>query len=178
MSTSILLLRGINVGGAGKLPMRELAGILESLGLENIRTYIQSGNVVFESSGQIPADLGEQIASAIEDQKGFRPHVLVLSGEAFERAADANPFEEAEEDPSRVHLFFLASEPENPDVDALTEAKSPTERFHLTDEVFYLYAPDGIGRSKLASKAEKILGVPATARNWRTVNKLLDMMPE
>ena len=176
MSTWVLLLRGVNVGGAGKLPMGELVGMLESLGLENVRTYIQSGNVVFESKRQISAELAEEIAAVIHDRKGFRPTVLILNPRQLHDAAASNPFEGAEEHPKSVHLFFLSSAPSDPDIDALTELSSSTERFHLTDEVFYLYAPDGVGRSKLAKRAERILGVPVTARNWRTVTKLLDMV--
>ncbi len=88
---------------------------------------------------------------------------------------ESNPFPEAEAEPKTLHLFFLASAPEAADIESLTEAKSPSERFHLTDHVFYLHAPDGIGRSKLAANAEKYLGVAITARNWRTVQKLREM---
>lgn len=175
MATSILLLRGINVGGNNPLPMKELVEILESLGLENVRTYIQSGNVVFESSGGPRETLGEEIAAAIEERRGFRPHVLVLSADRLREAMEANPYPEAETDPKRLHLFFLASPPPAPDLDALDEARDPTERFDLEGDVFYLHAPEGVGRSKLASKAEKLLGVEATARNWRTVQKLVEM---
>lgn len=175
MSTRILLLRGINVGGSGQLPMKELVGLLESLGLRNVQTYIQSGNAVFDDPEDRDSGLAEVITSAIEDQHGFRPHSLLLSANHLHQAAESNPFPEAESNPKSVHLFFLSAPPDVPDVDALTAAKSPSERFQLTDKVFYLYAPDGVGRSKLAAKAEKILGVPTTARNWRTVAKLLEM---
>lgn len=174
-SPSILLLRGINVGGRNLLPMRELVDVLESLGLDEVRTYVQSGNAVFRSPGEVRPELGDEISAAIGKRKGFRPHVLLLSAGGLERAIRANPFPEAEAAPRTLHLFFLASRPAAPDLDALNDARSPTERFHLADEVFYLHAPDGIGRSRLASKAERLLGVEATARNWRTVQKLSEM---
>lgn len=171
----ILLLRGINVGGKNLLPMRELVEILESLGLEDVRTYVQSGNAVCRGQGEPAPELGEEISAAIEERKGFRPQALLLSRDRLGAAIRANPFPEAEAQPNRLHLFFLASAPESPDLDGLEAARAPTERFHLADDVFYLHAPDGIGRSKLAAKAERLLRVPATARNWRTVQKLREM---
>lgn len=171
----ILLLRGINVGGRNVLPMRELVEILEALGLEDVRTYVQSGNVVFWARREVPPRLGEEVAAAVEERKGFRPHVLLISRDRLERAIRANPFPEAEAEPKSLHLFFLASPPDAPDLDGLNDARPPTERFHLADDVFYLHAPDGIGRSKLAAKAERLLGVDATARNWRTVRKLSEI---
>jgi uncharacterized protein (DUF1697 family) len=78
-------------------------------------------------------------------------------------------------EPKTLHLFFLASVPAAPDIEALAEARSPAERFHLTDRVFYLHAPEGFGRSKVAANAEKLLRVAATARSWRTVRKLREM---
>jgi uncharacterized protein (DUF1697 family) len=175
MDTWIALLRGINVGGRNILPMAELVADLESLDLRDVKTYIQSGNVVFRSSGEVPASLGVDIASAIENRHGFRPQVLIVSADQWKDAMESNPFPEAEAEPKTLHLFFLASVPADPDLEALSIAQAPSERFHLTDRVFYLHAPDGIGRSKLAAKAEKLLGVPVTARNWRTVHKLWEM---
>jgi uncharacterized protein (DUF1697 family) len=174
----VLLLRGVNVGGRHTLPMRELAELLEALGLEEVRTYIQSGNAVFRAAGEAAAALGDRIAAAIEERKGFRPEVLVLSAERLEAAARANPFPEGEAEPKTLHLFFLAATPTAPDLAGLEALRSPTERFHLATEVLYLHAPDGIGRSKLATRVERLLGVPATARNWRTVQMLREMSGE
>lgn len=175
MHTWVLLLRGINVGGKNVLPMKELVQDLESLNLRDIKTYIQSGNVVFRSSSEVSGTLGAQIATRIENRHGFGPHVLILSADQLKSAIDSNPFPEAEAEPKTLHLFFLASAPSAPDVEALAAASSPSERFHLTERVLYLHAPEGIGRSKLAANAEKLLGVVTTARNWRTVQKLWEM---
>jgi len=175
MPTHIALLRGINVGGKNLLAMKDLARLLESLDLRKVRTYLQSGNVVFQSSTKSPATLSNKIAAAISESRGFKPHVLVFSAAQLENAITANPFPEAEADPKTLHLFFLASLPTDPDLESLAKLKAPDERFHLTDHVFYLHAPSGIARSKLAAQAEKRLGVPATARNWRTVMKLMDL---
>jgi len=172
MTTCILLLRGINVGGKHLLRMSELVRDLEALDLENIRTYIQSGNAVFQASRTISPTLGTDIAARIERCHGFRPQVLLISAEQLEGAIASNPFREAEVEPKTLHLMFLASAPTAPDIESLNQVKSPSERFHLADRVFYLHAPDGIGRSRLAARAEKLLGVPATGRNWRTVLKL------
>ena len=92
--------------------------------------------------------------------------------EEIEKAVGSNPFPEAESDPKTLHLHFLASMPKDPDLEALESIKSDRERFVLKDSVFYLHAPDGIGRSKLAANAEKLLGVALTGRNWRTVCKV------
>jgi uncharacterized protein (DUF1697 family) len=171
----IILLRGINVGSTRSLPMKELVDILRSFDLEDVETYIQSGNAVARSSGKVAPDLTERISAAIEERKGFKPQVLVLSADQVKRVIAANPFPEAEADPRRLHVFFLASMPAAPDLESLERIKGPTERFELTDAGLYLHTPDGLGTSKLAEKAERYLGVPATARNWRTVMKLAEM---
>lgn len=175
MSKLVALFRGINVGGKNVLPMARLRGELEALGLVDVRTYIQSGNVVFESSAESSKELATSIADRIESQHGFRPEVLILSREELAAAVAANPFPEAAADPKTLHFFFLAESATQPDVAALDDARVSSERYQLTDRVFYLHAPDGIGRSKLAAKAEKLLGVAATARNYRTVDKLVGM---
>ena len=175
MNTFIALFRGINVGGANKLPMRELVGVLEGLGLREIKTYIQSGNVLFKSdNGDLP-DLAGRIGAAIEESHGFRPQVLLLGLDDLASAIASNPFPEAEGAPKTLHLYFLASAPEDLNLGTLERFRREGERFVLEGEVFYLHAPEGIGRSKLAARVEKVLGVPATARNWRTVGKIMAM---
>jgi uncharacterized protein (DUF1697 family) len=96
----------------------------------------------------------------------------------MEQAMVSNPFPEAESEPKTLHLYFLASTPQNPDLQTLDSIKQANEQFKLIDNVFYLYAPDGIGRSKLAARVEKALGVAATARNWRTVCKIMAIQAE
>jgi uncharacterized protein (DUF1697 family) len=175
MITYIALLRGINVGGRNKLPMRELVDIFKSLGFQNIKTYIQSGNVVFQSEDLNIADITKRISAAIKKRHNFSPQTLILRLEEFKNAMAHNPYPEAETDPKSLHLYFLASEPHNPDTDTLEKLKGDRERYKLKGKIFYLHAPDGIGRSKLATRAEKALGVPVTARNWRSVCKIYDM---
>ena len=175
MKTYVAFFRGINVGGRNKLPMKELAATLEHVGCRNVATYIQSGNAVLQSEERDASVLSETIQAAIKERDGFEPRVLLLESEELERAMRSNPFPEAESEPKTLHLYFLAAPPERPDPDALDGLRGDRERFVLADGVFYLHAPDGLGRSKLAANVERLLGVPATARNWRTVRKVMEM---
>ncbi|MDH5638603.1 MAG: DUF1697 domain-containing protein [Nitrospinota bacterium] len=175
MNIWIALFRGINVGGASILPMRDLASICQKLGFTEVRTYIQSGNVVFHSPEGLAPHLTKRIGAAVMKSHGFKPNVILISLDELEKAASSNPFPEAEKDPKSLHFFFLAELPSNPDMERLEQVKSDSEAFVLRGQVFYLHAPDGIGRSKLAAKAEKLIGVAATARNWRTVRKVLQI---
>ena len=175
MSTYIALLRGINVGGKNLLPMRDLSAVLEGLGAGDVRTYIQSGNAVFRHDSKSASDLAGRIGAEIRKSKGFESRALVLRVADVERAMKANPFPEAEVEPQFLHFFFLAAVPERPDLDALDALKGQGERYRLLDRVFYLHAPNGIGRSKLAAGVEKSLGVVATGRNFRTVGKIFEM---
>ncbi len=175
MTTYIALLRGINVGGANILPMKELASVLECMGLENVHTYIQSGNVVFQSTTTDANQLSQAIRTAVGESHGLAPEVLVLSIDDLHEAIAFCPFTKGDPDPKTLHLFFLASIPTDPDLDRLDEIRSTSERFQLAGLVFYLHAPEGIGRSKLAANVERAIGVTGTGRNWRTVTKLMSM---
>jgi len=172
MTRWIALFRGINVGGNNILPMAQLRKDLESLKLKGVRTYIQSGNVLFDSTAGTAASLTKKVRDLVEKRHGFRPQVFLLKSADLAAAMKANPFPEAEAEPKTLHFAFLAEKATGADTDALDKAKAPSERYVITDRVFYLHAPDGIGRSKLAAKAEKLLGVVTTGRNFRTVAKL------
>ena len=172
MITSIALLRGINVGGNNPLPMKSLVALLESLGLENVSTYIQSGNAVFQAKRKPPKTLAAKIRRAIGEAHGFEPEVLVLGADAFGAAMDENPFPKATSEPKTLHVSFLETQRKNPDLDAIKAARAKTEHYVLTERAFYLHAPDGIARSRLAARAESWLGVRATARNWRSVEAI------
>lgn len=175
MSVHIALFRGINVGGRNPLPMKTLTTVLESLGCSNVRTYIQSGNIVFTHTNTYREALAQQTSRSIEAQFGFLPQVLLLSVAELQSAIDRNPFADATTEPKTLHLWFLKEKPGEPNLAKIHELKSDSESFCLIERVFYLHAPDGIGRSRLAARVEKLVGAPATARNWRTVNKLLEM---
>lgn len=172
MNTYILLFRGINVGGKNTIKMKELVSLLEDLGLFQVQTYIQSGNVVFEADADVQR-ITEKIKPAIQEQIGFAPQLLLLSLDQFEAAIQNNPFPQAESNPKTLHLGFLAQEPEHSKLEELERLKTSTEEFLLKGRVFYLYAPDGIGRSKLAASSERLLGVPMTMRNWNSVMNIL-----
>lgn len=178
MNTYIALFRGINVGGKNSLPMKELVASLETAGARNIKTYIQSGNAVFQSAEKDPSRLSVHLAAQIKTRRGFEPHVLILRLEDVKKAIKENPFPDAEADPSSLHLGFLSSKPKNPDLEKLSSLKKSSERFYLSDRVFYLHAPEGMGRSKLAANSERLLGVPMTDRNWRTICKVMEMAEE
>jgi len=168
MKTYILLFRGINVGGKNILPMQALSALLEASGYEQVKTYIQSGNVVLNGR-QKP---GATIAKAIESRFGFKPQVMILERTEFEKAVKNNPYRTGEG--KSIHFYFCAATPK-PDLRKLSGLAAKTERYAIKGKVFYLFAPDGIGRSKLVANIETCLGVPATGRNLNTVNKLLEM---
>jgi uncharacterized protein (DUF1697 family) len=115
------------------------------------------------------------MGKAIETSHGFRPEVMLLEVGELQSAMAANPFPEAESEPKTLHLYFLASEPENADLQVLESVRRESEGFQLQGKVFYLQAPEGIGRSKLAARVERSLGVAVTARNWRTLSKIWAM---
>jgi len=169
MSVQIALLRGINVGGNRLLPMADLTVVLERLGARQVRTYIQSGNAAYR--GDLDQD---DIADGILAANGFRPDVVVIPLESYAPVLAANPFPEAEGDPKALHLFFLAS-PSLVDEARLHAAAGPEERFVLTERVFYLHTPKYLSGSTLAPKLERLLGVAATARNWRSAERILTM---
>ena len=174
MSVYIALLRGVNVGGKHILPMRDLREILATLDCEDVRTYIQSGNAVFRFAGD-PEALTRQIRAGIKDKFGFSSRLLLLTRGQLQAIAACNPYPGAEQDPRFLHVWFMAEHPAKPDLEALMEKQTATESFELGSAAFYLHAPDGIGHSKLANLVEKCLGVDVTARNWRTVSKLLQL---
>ncbi len=179
----IALLRGVNVGGNNKLPMKQLATKLAASGLVNVTTYLQSGNVVFrcpDEQDSNPSALATLIGSTIKAAFGFEPWVMVIDGADLAAAVRLNPFPEAatEADGKNLHFYFLATPPVALDAARLEAIRLPSERWQVKDAVFYLHTPDGFNHSKLAARAEKILGVPATARNARTVRALLALVEQ
>jgi uncharacterized protein (DUF1697 family) len=176
MKTWIALLRGINVVGKNQVPMKELAAAFERAGFAAVRTYIQSGNVVFQSSSGTQRSLAARIAGLMRSRFGFEPSVMVISGKELAAAVRGNPFPAAEQDHKSLHLYFLAERPRKPDLAALSRLEAGREAFALKGAVFYLHTPDGFPDSVLRSRIERCLGVAATARNWRTANQLLAML--
>ncbi|MFJ4282226.1 DUF1697 domain-containing protein [Streptomyces massasporeus] len=177
-TTYAALLRGINVGGSRKVPMADLRTLLADLGLDDVRTYLQSGQAVFASGHGDEESLAGEIARAIEKRFGFGVDVIVRDHAYLRAIADACPFPAADLEPKQLHVTYFSA-PVTPDrfAEIDQEACLP-EEFRLGDRALYLYAPNGLGRSKLAehlSKPRITKGVIATSRNWNTVVKLVEM---
>ncbi len=185
MPTHVALLRGVNVGGR-KLAMADLRAIVEAVGHAEVKTYIQSGNVVFTpAAGRAASDdeLAAAIEAGIEDRLAMRVGVVVLSRGELEQALEADPYL-AEEDPRFVHYIFFARRLEVADrervaaAQAVAAAKGSRDEATAIGRVLYLHTPDGFGRSELGavlSKASKKVPL-GTARNRSTVQKLLDLL--
>ncbi|KAF0116147.1 MAG: hypothetical protein FD150_632 [Rhodobacteraceae bacterium] len=168
MTVQIALLRGVNVGGAGKLPMAEFRALLEGLGFGAVQSYIQSGNAVFDS-GLATAVIEVMIREAVAARFGFAPETFVLTAEEIAEALVDHPFSDA--DPARVHVFFLRETP-RPDEAKLRALALPGDGWHIGPRRFTLHTPGGFGTSKLAEKLPRLLDAPMTARNLRTVAEL------
>ncbi|GAB4299004.1 MAG: DUF1697 domain-containing protein [Ignavibacteriaceae bacterium] len=175
MFTYILLFRAINVGGKNIILMKELTELLSRIGFVNVRTYIQSGNVVLQTNIKNRKQLITEIMREMEKKYRFVPEILAFTQIELQKIISSNPFSAAPIEPKSLHIYFLFEKPVNPDLEHLKKLKSDREKFLLKDNVFYLYAPDGVGRSKLAANIEKLLGVPVTGRNLRTVYKLSEL---
>ena len=176
MQSYVVFFRGINVGGKNILKMPVLRKSLEDVGLSQVRSYIQSGNIVFESETESLSLLTKLIDSAIANVVDFRPDFIVLQAKQFQAVIDSNPFPHAVQEPKTLHVWLLSDKPNNPDLTKIEFLRSESERFELFGCSFYLHAPEGIGRSRLAAGVEKALGVKATARNWRTVEKVQELL--
>lgn len=172
MAVRIVLLRGVNVSGAGKLPMAEFRAMLAGMRFGAVRTYIQSGNAVFES-GLAASELEQMIREAIAAQFGFAPEVFVLTPEEIAGALTDHPFAGAE--PKLVHVVFLRETPA-PDEMALRALAQPGDGWHIGPRRFTLSTPGGYGTSRLAERLPKLLPAPMTARNLRTIAALQAMV--
>ncbi len=174
LQTYIALLRGINVGGNNKVPMAELRKIASNLGWQNIATYIASGNMIFDAeASENISELSLALNAEVQVHLGVDVPILILCAPGFRNIAAQNPFQP--DDPKHAHIWFLFDAP-NLDTDRLDHIKAPDEALNVTQNAAYLDAPSGIGRSKLAEQMSKVLGVDATARNLRTVYKLIEML--
>ena len=168
----VALLRGINVGGAGKLAMADLRAIVDACGMEDVSTYIQSGNVVFRSLRAGAPTVEKRLREAIREATNLDPEVHVRTAAELEAVVDGNPFSDRASDPKQLHVTFSRTDAREPGLDP--EDFAP-EAWQIGDRVVYLYLPDGIGRSKLAARLAKGSGPTGTTRNWRTVTTLLEM---
>ncbi len=180
MTTYIALLRGINVGGHNRLPMKALVAALTPLGYTNVRTCIQSGNIRFDTPETDPAVLAETIRNIIHIEFGLSPFIKVIKSIAFQKIITQNPFPvtESELEGRALHVFFMDRSPDWVDAAKLDALKQSSERWQIMGEALYLYVREGFHKSKLALRLESILGVAVTARNWRTVLAIRQLYKE
>jgi uncharacterized protein (DUF1697 family) len=176
MSAYIALLRAVNVGGV-TMKMAELRALAEDIGLAEVRTLLQSGNLVFRADAEAAA-LEARLEAEIAARMALSVAVMVRSAKAWARVVAANPFpDEAAADPGHLLVMPLKSAPTEGREAALTAAIKGRERARVIGDVAYLVYPDGVGQSKLTNAViERQLGVRGTARNWNTAVKLAAMV--
>lgn len=177
MQRYVGLLRGINVGGNGRLPMKSLIEICDGLGFESTRHYIQSGNIVFDTDTEPDPD---QLSTTIQSAHGFAPKVIFIEAPKFENIASLNPIinDITENNYKFLQQYFLENTPDELPTEKIKVALANGERWSIRDGCFDLYSPNGVHNSKLAAGIERWLGVNATARNWKTILKILEMIKE
>ncbi|PAJ72744.1 hypothetical protein CJF42_19520 [Pseudoalteromonas sp. NBT06-2] len=178
MSRYISILRGINVSGQKKIVMKELKSLYESLGFENVVTYIQSGNVIFDSVIENVENIQRTIADAIKTKYDFEVPVDVRTSNQFKQVLACLPFDEVnlEADGTKMLVTFLTQQPQNDAFDSLMEYVNEPEKLVLGDKCIYLHCPNGYGKTKLSNVfIEKKLNVLATTRNLKSVNKLCEL---
>jgi len=173
----IALLKGINVGGQKMIKMKDLVNALASLHFSSIKTYLQSGNVVFEHEVEDILKLTEKIESKISEAFGFAVKTIIHTNDELESIINNNPFvDEPDIDPEKLHVTFLSEMPEQSRVENLEIKKEEVEKFSIISREVYLYCPNGYGNTKLNNSVfEKKLNVIATTRNWKTVKNIFTL---
>jgi uncharacterized protein (DUF1697 family) len=173
----IALLRGINVGGQRIIKMVDLKDTFEASGFDNVKTYIQSGNVIFDYKPIDTKELANQIQKKISQTFGFSVKAIVRTEDKFERIINNNPFiNEPNINIDKLHVTFLLDIPRLSQVSVSDIKKEETEKFLIVSQEIYLYLPNGYGNSKLNNTMfERKFNTTATTRNWKTINKLLEL---
>ncbi len=173
----VALLRGINVGGKHILPMKQLVEMFTEANCVNVRSYIQSGNVVFTAPPKVAKALPDVLGKKIEDRFGFSAPIVLRNRDELQKVVRSNPFLKAGLPEITLHVYFLGDAPNAAAVQSLDPNRSPGDRFQVAGREIYLHLPNGMGRSKLTSAYfDSKLSTVATARNWATVLKLLEML--
>ncbi len=180
MQVYVAMLRGINVSGQKIIKMEQLRASFETLGFDQVDTYVQSGNVIFGASKTPLDQLLKKIKGKILSDFGFSVALILRTSEELKKIVDNNPFlKDSETDRSKLHVTFMSQPPSTFNLGKLAGLKSDSDRFHVQGREVYLYCPNGYGRTKLSNTAiEKLLAVEATTRNWRTVITLAEMSSE
>lgn len=172
----VALLRGINVGRAKRIAMADLRALIEELGYRNVRTLLNSGNVVLTAGRTSAATIGQRIERAIDERLGVTARVTVLTREELDAAIDANPLASASSDPSRMLVGVLANPADRTRLEPLAAQDWTPEAMALGPRVAYLWCVDGILESPAATAVNRALGDAVTARNWATMLKLHELL--
>ena len=176
MTTYVALLRGVNLGARNKVSMADLRTLFESLGAEDVQTYVQSGNVIFKSRVGGAGELTEAIERGISRELGLDIRIMLRTSERLARIVAGNPFAASQSDGTKLHVTFLADVPERARAHRLDSVAFEPDEFRVQGREVYLHTPNGYGRSKLSNAYfEKQLDVAATTRNWNTVTKLAEL---
>jgi len=178
MSTYIALLRGINVSGQKKILMADLKALFESHGFKNVKTYIQSGNIIFDTFKDVEKiELAKAIENGIENEYNFKVPVIVKNANELQMVINNNPLlTEVELDAKKVAVAFLDQTPAPENLQQLKAIDFSPDRFIVDGKYIYLNCPEGFGRTKITNSfLERKLNVIATSRNWRTITKLVEM---
>jgi uncharacterized protein (DUF1697 family) len=174
----IVLLRGVNVGGRNRVPMPALREALEAAGLEDVVTYVQSGNIVLSSNAK-PDALAREVEAVIADSFELEVVVVVRTRAELAKVVRRDPFGAVADREKLYQVSFCAEKPAKQALDKLAEGAAEGERLLLDGREIYAWFPHGVGRSKLAAQLSKQrLGTVVTARNWTTVKKLLALADE
>ena len=178
MAAYIAMLRGVNVSGHNTIKMDVLRGLCQGLGFRNVETYVQSGNIVFQTATENPAALSKRIGETILESFGFDTAVIIRRSEEMRNVIAKNPFlKEKSIDSSKLHVTFLSETAQKGSMKELETLATGLDRFYPASYEIYLYCPSGYGRTKLSNNAiEKALSVKATTRNWKTTNTLFEMV--
>jgi uncharacterized protein (DUF1697 family) len=172
----VALLRGVNVGGKNILPMKALAAMFSDAGCADVRTYIQSGNVLFEADAALAGRVPGVIGKAISARFGFSPVIVTRTAAELGEVTRHNPFLKGSVDTRTLHVGFLLDRPSKANLAALDPKRSPPDAFAPRGREIYLQFPNGMGRSKLTSQYfDSTLETTITVRNWNTVLKLLEL---
>ncbi|HEY1337331.1 MAG TPA: DUF1697 domain-containing protein [Bryobacteraceae bacterium] len=178
--TVISMLRAVNLAKHNRISMDALRGIYEDLGFRDVRTYVQSGNVVFQTSAKDLARMAKRIEDAIEAKFKFRPAVILRTPEEMKAVVARNPFAGRKGiEPARLAVFFLACTPDGATRQKLESLETAPEELRVGERELFIYYPNGMARPKLPiAKLERILSMPSTARNWNTVTNLIELATE
>lgn len=179
MKTYISILRGINVSGQKKILMVDLKKLFESLGFENVVTYIQSGNVIFKASETLTEnEIITKIDSSILNKYNFQVPIIILNKSELKKTISNNPFIK-EDYLEKIHVTFLAELPTESALGSIKKIDYSPDKFEIIGKSVYIFCPNGYGSTKLSNSFfESKLKVKATTRNWKTTNKLLEIYNE